>query len=214
MKKGSFIEFFDGSEVARRYEDRKEEIEKGGLLKMFDEASFIKNRPVWEKDLFRKINNFLLNEIRKGVVVNFLLTYTRYSFNNLMFCKMKSTSEALKIYLKLHYSEVKDPQRWVRDYEKVSRQVWMEITIREKDLVEETILLDNVFDLMKQAFNQVIRHPKLSKIPVEKPVKTLPNFVTTTKFKLDLEIGTNGFVMLGLRVHKSQLPRLLEKLIE
>ena len=214
MKKGSFVEFFDDSEIAQNYEDRKEKIEEGGLLRMFDEVSFLKDKPTWLKDLFKKINSFCLNEIKTGVVVTYLETYTRYNFNNLMFCKIKSTSEALKIYLKLRYSELESPPKWVRDYSKVSRQTWVEITIREEDLIGETILLDNVFDLTKQAFNRVIKHPKLSKVSVEKPVKTLPNFVTPTKFKLDLEISTDGFVQLGLRVHKSQLPRILEKLLE
>ncbi|MBA7577986.1 hypothetical protein ES695_18885 [Candidatus Atribacteria bacterium 1244-E10-H5-B2] len=215
MKKGSFVEFFDDSEIARRYEDRKEEIEKGGLLKMFDEASFLKDKPVWEGDLFKKISNFCLNEIKKGVVVTFLETYTRYSYNNLMFCKMKSTSESLKIYLKLRYSELEEPPKWVRDYSKISHQTWVEIVIREGDLFDnETILFDMVFNLIKKSFNRVIRSPRLGKVSVGKPVKTLPEFVTPTKLKLDLEISTDGFVQLGLRVHKSQLPKILEKLLE
>ena len=215
MKKGSFVEFYDGSEIAQNYEDRKEKIEEGGLsMKVFDEASFMKNKPIWLKDLFRKINNFCLNEIQKGVVVTYLETYTRYTFNNLMFCKMKGKLECLKIYLKLRYSELESPQKWVRDYSKVSRQTWVEIVIRQEDLVAETILLDDVFDLTKQAFNRVIRHPKLSKISVGKPVKTLPNFVTPTKFTLNLSVSTDGFVEVGLKVHKSQLPKIIEKLLE
>jgi len=215
LKKGNFVEFFDDSEVAQRYEDRKEKIEKGGLLKMFDEASFMKDKPIWEGDLFKKINSFCLNEIKKGVVVTYLETYTRYSFNNLMFAKMKSTSESLKIYLKLRYSELEEPPKWVRDYSKISRQTWVEIVIRERDLFDnETILFDMVFNLIKKSFNRVIRSPRLGKVSVGKPIKTLPEFVTPTKFKLDLEISTDGFVQLGLRVHKSQLPKILEKLLE
>ncbi|MBA7516028.1 hypothetical protein ES705_08073 [subsurface metagenome] len=215
MKKGSFVEFFDGSEIAQNYEDRKEKIEKGGLsMEIFNENTFLKNKPLWLKDLFKKINSFCLDELQKGVVVTHLETYSRFSYNNLMFCKMKSTTETLKVYLKLRYSEIEDPQKWVRDYEKVSRQLWIEITIREEDLLEETILLDNLFDLTKKSFNRVTRHPRLSKIPVVKPVKTLPDFVHPTKMKFDIEIGTNGFCNLGVRVHRSQLTKVLEKLLE
>jgi len=212
LKKGSFVEFFDDSEIAQNYEDRKEKIEKGGLLKMFDEASFLKNKPVWLKDLFKKINSFCLDEIKEGVIVTHLETYTRYSYNNLMFCKMKGKLECLKIYLKLRYSELEDPPKWVRDYSKVSRQTWVEITIRQEDLINETILLDSVFDLTKKSFNRVVRHPRLSKVSVE-PVKTLPGFVTPTTTKFDIEIGTDGFCQLGIRVHKSQLIEVLEKLL-
>ncbi|MBA7557243.1 hypothetical protein ES705_49988 [subsurface metagenome] len=195
--------------------ERKEKIEGGFKMKTFNEDTFLKNKPEWEKDLFRKINNFLLNEIKKGVVVNYLETYTRYSYNNLMFVRVISTLVALKIYLKLRFSEVENPQKWVRDYAKISRQTWVEITIREADLItEETIILDNIFDLVKQAFNWAIKYPKLSKVSVGKPEKILPEFVTPTKMKIGIEISTDGFCQLGIRVHKSRLTKILEKLIE
>ncbi len=214
MKKGSFVEFFDDSEIAQRYEDRKENIEKGGLLKMFDETSFLKDKPTWLKDLFKKVNNYCLNEIKEGVVVTHLETYTRFSYNNLMFCKVKAKMECLKIYLKLRYSELESPPKWVRDYAPISRQTWVEAVIWEDDLLSnETILLDMLFDLIRKSFNRVIKHPKLSKVSVE-PVKTLPDFVHPTKLKFDIEIGTDGFCKLGLRVHRSQLPKMIEKLLE
>lgn len=212
MKKGSFVEFYDFSEIAQNYEDRKEKIEKGGLLKMFDESTLMKNKPLWVKDLFKKINNYCL-EIKKGVVVTHLETYTRFSYNNLMFVKVKSKLYSLKVYLKLRYSELESPPKWVRDYEKISRQTWVEAVIREEDLLSETIFFDMLFSLIKKSFNRVIRHPKLSKVSVE-TVKTLPDFVTPTKMKFDIEIGTDGFCNLGIRVHRSQLTKVLEKLLE
>ncbi|MBA7603820.1 hypothetical protein ES703_10938 [subsurface metagenome] len=215
MKKGSFEEFFVDSEIARNYEERKERIEKGGLfMKVFDQNYFLKDKPEWLKDFFKKVDNFCSTGIKEGVKVTFLETYVRYSFNNLMFCKMKSKLESLKIYLKLRYSELESPPKWVRDYAPISRQTWIEVVIRKKDLINETILFDAITDLIRKSFHRVISHPGISKAPVEKPVKTLPNFVTPTKMKFDIEIGTDGFIQLGLRVHKSQLPRILEKLIE
>jgi len=213
MAKKSF-EFFNlFSEIGKSIEDRKQRIEKGDFKMLFNEDTFLKNRPDWEKKLFREINHFLLYEIQKGVEVHYLETYTRYSHNNLMFCKMKTTLEALKIYLKLRYQEIENPQKWLRDYAKISRQIWVEINIRQDDLVSETILLDDVFDLIKKSFDRVIRHPKLSKVSVE-PVKKLPGFVTPTKVKFDIEIGTDGFCQLGIRIHKSQLATMIQKLLE
>ncbi|MBA7613416.1 hypothetical protein ES703_20665 [subsurface metagenome] len=214
MKKGSFVDFFDDSQIAQNYEDRKEKIEKGGLsMEIFNETTFLKNKPLWLKDLFKKVNNYCLDELQKGVVVTHLETYTRYSYNNLMFCKMKCKLECLKIYLKLRYSELEEPPKWVRDYALVSRQTWIEAVIREDDLLSETIFFDMLFNLIKRSFNRVIRHPKLSKVSVE-PVKTLPGFVTPTLTKVSIEIGTDGFCQMGLRVHKSQLQKILGKLIE
>ncbi len=195
-------------------EDRKEKIERGFKMKTFNEETFLKKKPGWEKDLFREISHFLLTDLQKGVQVHYLETYTRYSYNNLMFCKMKATSEALKIYLKLRYSEIENPQRWVRDYEPISRQMWVEITIREEDLIDQTILLDNVFDLIKKAFNRRTKYPKLSKVSIKKTEKILPEFIVPTKTKIDIEISTDGFCQVGLRVHKSQLQKILGKLIE
>ncbi len=195
-------------------EERKNKIEGGFKMKIFNEESFLKNRLDWEKDLFREFNHFLLTEIRKGIELIFLETYCRYSFNNLMFCKMKSTAEALKIYLKLRYQEIENPQKWVRDYEPVSRQTWVEISIRETDILTEgTILMDNVYDLAKKAFHRVMKAPRLSKISIKKS-EILPEFATPTKTKIDLEISTDGFCQLGIRVHKSKLSQILEKLIE
>jgi len=194
-------------------EERKEKIERGLKMKVFSEETFLRNKPTWEQDLFKEINNFLLTGIKQGVKVNFLETYNRYSYSNLMFCKMKSTMEALKIYLKLRYSEIENPANWVRDYEPISRQVWVEITIREQDLIKEAILLDNIYELSKKAFNRVMKKPELSKISLKKP-EILPDFITPTKQEFKIEVSTDGFCQLSLRVHKSQLQKILGKLIE
>ncbi|GAI73313.1 unnamed protein product, partial [marine sediment metagenome] len=122
--------------------------------------------------------------------------------------------ECLKIYLKLRYSEVEDPPQWLRDYSKVSRQTWCEAVIREGDLLNETILFDTITDLIRKSFNKVIKHPKLSKASVGRPVKILPDFVTPTKMKFDIEIGTDGFCQLKVNIHRSQLPKIIEKLLD
>ncbi|MBA7522616.1 hypothetical protein ES705_14736 [subsurface metagenome] len=194
-------------------EERKEKIERGFKMKTFNEETFLKNRPEWEKDLFQEINKFLLTGIKPGVKVNYLETYTRYSYNNLMFAKIKATSEALKIYLKLRYQEIENPASWVRDYEPVSRQTWVEVTIREQDLIKKAILLDNVFELTKKAFNRVMKAPQLSKVSIKK-TEILPEFIVPTLTKIDLEIATDGFCQLSIRIHKSQLTKILGKLIE
>jgi len=193
---------------------RKNKIE-GGILKLiYDEDYFLKDKPVWLKDFFRKVDSFSINDIQAGVKKTFLHTYVRYSFNNLMFCKIKSKMENLKIYLKLKYSEIENPSKCIRDYTPVAHQPWVEILIKKEDLINETILFDLVCGLIRKSFNRVIKIPGLSKAHTAKPVKIIPSFVNPTKFKLEMEINTDGFVNLGIRIHKSQVPKILEKLLD
>jgi len=214
LKKEDFAELYDDSEIAQNYEDRKEKIEKGGLMmKVFNENTFLKNKPLWLEELFGKINSFCLNEIKTGVMVTYLETYCRYTYKSKMFCKMKCTADTLKIYLKLRYSELESPPKWVRNYEPIAHQIWTEAVIREGDLLNETILFDMVVDLIRRSFNRVIKHPKLSKASIEKPVKVLPKLVYPTKMKFDIEIGTDGFCNFSIRVHRSQLAKMVEKLL-
>jgi len=196
-------------------EDRKERIEKGGLImEVFDETTFLKNKPVWLKELFGKVNSFCLDEVKRGVVVTHLETYCRYTYRSKMFCKMKCKMECLKVYLKLRYPELESPPKWVRDYAQISHQTWVEAVIREEELLgNEPIFFDMLFDLIRKSFNRVIKHPKISEVLIEKPVKTLPGFVTPTKMKFDIEIGTDGFCCLKVNIHKSQLSKTIEKLL-
>lgn len=216
MKKGSFKEFYDYSEIAQNYEERKEKIEKGGLMmKVFDQNTFVGDKPNWLKDLFRKVDDYCTSQ-KKGVQRTFLETYTRYTYKSKMFCKMKSTMVALKIYLKLEYSELESPPRWVRDYKPVARQIWVELTLKERDLEDnQTILLDQVHGLIGRSFNQVQKNPRLSKFPAFRKKAVTPNFIDpTTKLKFSIEVGTDGFCQLGIRIHRSQLTKVLEKLLE
>ena len=194
-------------------DERKNKIEEGILKLIYDEDYFLKDKPLWLKDLFKKFDSFCVSGIQAGVKNTFLNTYVRYSFNNLMFCKIKSKLENIKIYLKLVYSEIKDPPKWVRDYSPVARQTWVEITIRKEDLIDETILFDMGCGLIKKSFNRVMKHPGLAKTSVGKPVKAFPSFVNPTKFKLEVNINSDGFVDLGIRVHKSQVPKIIENLL-
>jgi len=214
LKKGNFEEFFFDSEVAQRYEDRKEKLEGGLTMKVFDQNTFVGDKANWLKDLFEKVNDFCISE-KKGVQRTFLETYTRYTYKSKMFAKMKCTVDTLKIYLKLKYSELESPPRWVRDYEPVARQIWVELNIKEEDLIDnETILLDQVHGFIRRSFNQVQKNPRLSKFPSFGKKAVTPEFVNSaTKLKLDIEIGTDGFCQLGIRVHKSQLTKVLEKFL-
>ena len=213
MKKGNFEEFFIDSEIARNYEERKQKIEEGGYKNMLSEEDyFLKDKPAWLTDLFKKVDGFCLG-VQTGVKRTVLTTYIRYTHRKRMFAKIKVKRDLLRIYLRLEYEKLEQKPKFIRDYTPVAKQTWIELSITENELLKnETIILDVTKSLIKKSFERILKNPNLSRFPTFGK-KAVPEFVTPTKFKMDMEIGSDGFVQVGLRVHKSQLPKLLEKLI-
>ena len=193
-------------------EERKNKT-KGETLKMiYDEDYFLKDKPEWLKDLFRKVDGFCIG-VQTGVKRTILTTYIRYTHRGKMFCKIKVKRDNLKIYLRLEYAKLEQKPEFIRDYTPVAKQTWIELSITENDLLKnETIISDVTSVLIKKSFERILKNPNLSRFPTVGK-KAVPEFVTPTKFKMEMEISTDGFVQVGLRVHKSQLPKLLEKLI-
>ena len=214
MKKGNFEEFFIDSEIARNFEEREQKIKEGGYKNMLlEEDYFLKNKPTWLIDLFKKVDGYCLG-VQTGVKKTVLTTYIRYTHRKRMFAKIKVKRELLRIYLRLEYSKLEQKPVFIRDYTPVAKQTWIELTVTENDLLKTgTIILDLTQVLIKKSFERILKNPNLSRFPTFGKKKAVPEFVTPTKFKMDMEIGTDGFVQVGLRVHKSQLPKLLEKLI-
>lgn len=191
-------------------EDRKDKI---GVGAVFDQEHFLKKKPVWVIDLFQKIDGLCMG-VQAGVQRTFLQTYIRYTHRGKMFAKVVTTREHLLVFLRLDYKKLTQKPAFIRDYSKISQQTWVELAFTEPAVLKnETIMLDVTKSLIKQSFERVLKNPRLSKFP-SFGKKVVPEFVTSTKFKLEMEIGTDGFVNLGLRCHKSQLPRILEKLME
>lgn len=213
MKKGSFVEFFDDSEIAQKLEEREQKLKGGGLLKMFDEDSFLKDKPVWLVDLFKKIDGFCLG-VQTGVTRTVLKTYIRYTHRSRMFAKIMVKHDKMQIYLRLEYAKLEQKPAFIRDYTPVAKQTWIELSITESDILKNgTILLDVTEVLIKKSFERILKNPTLSRFPTFGK-KVVPEFVTPTLTKFSVEIGTDGFCQMGIRVHKTQLPKLLEKLIK
>lgn len=215
MKEGNFEEFFDDSEIDQNYEERKQRILEGGDGDMLNEEDyFLKDKPTWLTDLFKKVDGYCLG-VQTGVKKTVLTTYIRYTHRNRMFAKIKVKRDLLRIYLRLEYSKLEQKPVFIRDYTPVAKQTWIELTVTENDLLKTgTIILDLTRELIKKSFERILKNPNLSRFPTFGK-KAVPEFVThtPTKFKMEMEIGSDGFVQVGIRVHKSQLPKLLEKLI-
>jgi len=195
-------------------EERKNKT-KGETLKMiYDEDYFLKDKPEWLKDLFRKVDGFCIG-VQTGVKRTILTTYIRYTHRGKMFCKIKVKRDNLKIYLRLEYAKLEQKPEFIRDYTPVAKQTWIELSITENDLLKnETIISDVTRVLIKKSFERILKNPNLSRFPTFGKKAVTPNFITPTKFKLDMEISTDGFVQFGIRIHKSQAPKILEKLLE
>ncbi|GAI78290.1 unnamed protein product, partial [marine sediment metagenome] len=177
-----------------------------------DKPYFMKNKPVWLVDLFKKIEGFCLG-VQAGVARTILTTYIRYTYRGKMFAKIKVKQDKLQIYLRLEYAKLEQKPAFIRDYTPVARQTWIELSITENDLLKnETILLDVTCNLIKQSFTRILKNPTLSRFPTFGK-KAVPEFVNHTLTKFSVEIGTDGFCNLGIRVHKSQLTKVLEKFL-
>jgi len=212
LKEGNFEEFFDDSEIAQNYEERKRKIKEGGDGNMLNEDHFLEDKPVWLTDLFKKVDGFCMG-IQTGIKKTVLTTYIRYTHRSRMFAKIKVKRDTLRIYLRLEYAKLEQKPIFIRDYTPVAHQTWIELSITENDLLKtETIILDLTQVLIKKSFERILKNPSLSRFPTLGK-KAVPEFVTPTKFKMDMEISTDGFVNLGIRIHKSQVPKILEKLL-
>jgi len=177
-------------------EERKNKT-KGETLKMiYDEDYFLKDKPEWLKDLFRKVDGFCIG-VQTGVKRTILTTYIRYTHRGKMFCKIKVKRDNLKIYLRLEYAKLEQKPEFIRDYTLVAKQTWIELSITENDLLKnETIILDVTRVLIKKSFERILKNPNLSRFPTFGKKAVTPNFITPAKFKLDLEISTNWYELL------------------
>ena len=193
---------------SQKLEERKNKIGKGGIYMQFDEAYHLKNRPTWLVELYHKIDRYCMG--LKGATKSYRKTYIRYSINNKMFCNIHIQSKAIKIYLTLDFRKLKEHWDFMRDYSAIGRTQTTELWLVKKDLDNEMIVLDAVEELIKQAYKEVQSTESASRTFA----KQIPKFVATQDFKLNLIVGTDGFVEIKIRVHKSQLSKTLDKIIQ
>ena len=212
MKKEDNTEVVDYDKFGQSLEDRKNKV---GVGAAFDREYFLKGKPAWLVETFEKIDD-MCKRVQTGVRRTYLQTYIRYTHRNAMFCKVLVKREHIKVYLRLDYKTLEQKPPFIRDYFAVSHQQWIELYITENELLKTgTILLDLTHELIKKSFQRILKNPKMSKFSTFGKKEAVPEFVThtPTKFRMEMEIGSDGFVDLKLRIHKSQLPKLLEKLI-
>ncbi|GAH59584.1 unnamed protein product, partial [marine sediment metagenome] len=195
-------------------EERKDKISERGLEKMeFDEQYYFKNKPDWLLDLYKKIDDFCVKDIKKGIKRTYLKTYIRWTYKGIMFCRVFVFQNNLKLYLKLKYAELENPPVFIRDYsEKVKGVSTIEILLNEEYLQNEEAFFLIVSSLIEKAFSGLTGASRLG--PVKKrmlePMKPVEVFSPSS---LNLSVDDNGYVSINLRIHKSQ-KEMLNKILQ
>jgi len=210
-KEDDFSNIF--SPVGQDIEERKNKISERRSEKVeFDEQYYFKNKPDWLLDLYKKIDDYCLNGIKKGVKRTCLKTYIRWTYKGKMFCRIFVFRNNLKLYLKLKYAELENPPAFIRDYsEKVRGIPAIEILLNEEYLQNEEAFFLIVSSLIEKAFSGLTgAKKKLIAKRVTEPIKPLK---ASSPSSLNLSVDDNGYVSINLRIHKSQ-KEILNKILQ
>ena len=212
-KEDDFSNIF--SEVGQDLQERENKISERGLKKMeFDEQYYFKNKPDWLLGLYKKIDDYCLNGIKKGVKRTCLKTYIRWTYKGKMFCRIFVFRDNLKVYLKLKYAELENPPAFIRDYTDIGRVTAIEILLSEEYLQNEEAFFAIISSLIEKAFSGVTGAKKrLIAKRVTEPIKPMEAFSPSS---LNLSVDNNGYININLKIKKSQkeiLNRILQETI-
>ena len=181
----------------------------------FDEQYYFKNKPDWLSGLYKKIDDYCLNGIKKGVERTYLKTYIRWTYRGKMFCRIFVFQDNLKLYLKLKYSELESPPVFIRDYSDKVREIpTIEILLNEEYLQNEEAFFVIISSLIEKAFSEVTGAKKrLIAKRVAEPIKPIEVFEPSS---INLSVDDNGYININLKIKKSQkeiLNRILQETI-
>ena len=214
-KEDNFSDIF--SPPGKDLEERKNKISERRLEKVeFDEQYYFRDKPDWLLDLYKKIDDYCLNDIKKGVKRICLKTYIRWAYKRNMFCRMFVFRDNLKVYLKLKYAELENPPVFIRDYSDRVRGIsTIEILLDKEYLQNEEAFFTIISTLIEKAFSEVTGMRKLR--PVKKrsleSVKPVEAFEPSS---INLSVDGSGYININLKIKKSQkeiLNRILQETI-
>lgn len=205
------------SSAGKDLEERKNKINERRLEKVeFDEQYYFKNKPDWLLDLYKKIDDYCLNSLKKGVKRTCLQTYIRWTYKGKMFCRIFVFQDNLKVYLKLKYAELENPPAFIRDYsERVRGIPTIEILLNEECLQNEEAFFAIISSLIEKSFSGVTGARRLDQVKKRslEPTKPMEVFEPSS---LNLSVDDNGYININLKIKKSQkeiLNRILQETI-
>jgi len=87
--------------------------------KEYNEEYHIGDKPREVVELFKTIDNFCRNFDLVNVERKYLAKYVKYSCSKNIFCCIHLQKSGLRVWLKLNYSEIKNPPEYARDVSRV-----------------------------------------------------------------------------------------------
>jgi len=136
-----------------------------------------------------------------------------------MFGYLVIREEALRIYLKLKYSELENPPIFIRDYSKIARGTWIELLFNNEEeyLQNEMAMLDVIYGLIDKLFKRITEKPKLARKiaakPEVEPITKLEPIIAVKNLKVNLTVENNGYITLELKIPRSQLNKTLDRIL-
>lgn len=193
-------------------ESRKGEVRREVDSK-FSEEFHLKGKAGWICDLYLELDKSIM-ALSPTVRKEYLQTYIKYSHNGVLFAYIQiGTRERLKVWVKVHYKSLKSPPLFVRDYEGSSHRAGVIVTFdNEREYLEaKPAMLDATVEVLKRAFKWVS-----GKKRAHTPLKTTTHLLSEQpqKKEVKLSIGSDGFVEVTIRVHKSQLGKILSDIVQ
>ena len=210
-KEDDFSSIF--SETEQDLHERENKISERGLKKMeFDEQYYFKNKPDWLSGLYKKIDDYCLNGIKKGIKRAYLKTYIRWTYKGKMFCRIFVYRDNLKVYLRLKYAELENPPAFIRDYTDIGRVTAIEILLSEEYLQNEEAFFVIVSSLIEKSFLEVTGARRLGLVKKRslEPVKPVKAFEPSS---LNLSVDGDGYININLKIKKSQ-KEILERILQ
>lgn len=120
-----------------KYETPKKTTKKE---KEYNEEYHIGDKPREVVELLKRINDFCRNFDPANVERKYLAKYVKYSCGKNIFCCVHLQKSGLRVWLKLNYSEIKNPPEYARDVSRVGH--WgvgnVEITIDSIEKFQST----------------------------------------------------------------------------
>ena len=211
-KEDDFSNIF--SPPGKDLEGRKNKIIERRVEKVeFDEQYYFRNKPDWLLDLYKKIDDYCLNGIKKRVKRNYLKTYIRWTYKGKMFCWIFVFRDKLKVYLKLRYAELENPPAFIRDYTDIGKVTAIEILLSEEYLQNEEAFFVIISSLIEKSFLEITGAKRLITKRVTEPIKPLE---VSSPSSLNLSVDDNGYINIHLKIKKNQkeiLNRILQETI-
>ena len=182
---------------------------------VFDEQYYFRDKPDWLLGLYKKIDDFCLNDIKKGVERTCLKTYIRWDYKGKMFCWIFVFRDRLKAYLKLKYAELENPPAFIRDYTDIGKVTAIEILLDEEYLQNEEAFFVIISSLIEKSFSEITGTRKLRPVKKRSLVSVKPVEISGPS-SLNLSVDDNGYININLKIKKSQrdiLNRILQETI-